>query len=161
MIPCKASAYVIILQRKTFQMMIQETLNKEIRNSLPYGCSCTTPRNEKIANRIDRCCSLRNCCHKAIKSGNCNGDSMRYSYSYSNGTITCVNKKFVTDCAAKSCECDRKTAMCLMSEEFPEEYAKYIKDESCVLRSQARCFAYHRLLKSAFHTYNVSSEDFP
>ncbi|KAM4036564.1 basic phospholipase A2 homolog APC-K49-like [Anomaloglossus baeobatrachus] len=126
-----ASAYVIRIETKNFQMMIQETLDKEIADSLPYGCSCTTPPNEKIANIIDRCCRVHRCCHRALISGHCYHDSSRYSYSYSNGIITCTHKQYMPGCAAETCECDRETVMCLRREEITEENAKYIKDESC------------------------------
>ncbi|KAM4015820.1 acidic phospholipase A2 homolog isoform 2-T2 [Anomaloglossus baeobatrachus] len=123
------------INRKDFQTMLNETSNKEMIEALPRGCLCAETANNKTMRELTRCCILQCRCYKSsfwIKI--CRPYSQRYSYTPSNGVITCDHSVYITDCARNTCECDRKTVMCLMDPEYSE--SKY--SESCSLRLR-RC----------------------
>ncbi|KAM4015823.1 acidic phospholipase A2-like isoform 1-T1 [Anomaloglossus baeobatrachus] len=116
-------------QLKDFKMMINETLNKEMIEALPWGCACAETANNQTMHKITRCCQLQRCCHLTFWTKICRPYLQLYYYTYSNGVITCDHSVFMTDCARNTCECDRKTVMCLMDPEYSE--SKY--SESCSL----------------------------
>ncbi|KAM4035979.1 phospholipase A2 homolog ECO_00035-like isoform 1-T2 [Anomaloglossus baeobatrachus] len=117
----------VTIKHRNFEIMVNETLNKEIIDALPDGCFCAETSNNQTLLKLKRCCRVQKCCYSLIFNLICRGYSQRYSYTYSNGTITCDHNVYMTDCAKRTCECDRETVMCLMDQEYP----KYKRSKSC------------------------------
>ncbi|XP_075184666.1 basic phospholipase A2 homolog LmutTX-like [Anomaloglossus baeobatrachus] len=120
------------INRKDFMMMISETLKKEMIEALPRGCACAETANNKTMQKLKRCCHEHYCCYISRLGSPCRNEFHRYSYTYSNGTITCDHSVYLNDCAITTCECDRETVMCLMDPEDSE--SKY--SESCSRKFQ-------------------------
>ncbi|XP_073522210.1 acidic phospholipase A2-like [Phyllobates terribilis] len=108
---------------KDFKMMVKETTNKEISDALPNNCLCAKKTSDQILDRIRRCCGIRDCCYRDIYD--CFKLFQPYSYTYSNGTITCDRNKYIGECGIQYCECDLKASKCLMDTKNPEDNTKY------------------------------------
>ncbi|XP_073520415.1 basic phospholipase A2 PLA-B-like [Phyllobates terribilis] len=113
----------IIIHLKDFTDMLKETTSKEISDALPNNCICAKTTSDQLLDRIRRCCDIRNCCYDDISI--CFTGYQKYTYTYSKGTITCDRNRYIGECATQMCECDWKTAMCLMNPENSEENTKY------------------------------------
>ncbi|XP_073518127.1 basic phospholipase A2 F17-like [Phyllobates terribilis] len=125
----------IIIHLKDFTDMLKETTTKEISDALPYECYCATTTSDQLLDRIRRCCGIRQCCSDDFPI--CNTVFKKYTYTYSNGTITCDRNRYIGVCASRICECDWKAAKCLMDTKNPEDNTKYgekcyKKLESCI-----------------------------
>ncbi|KAM4036748.1 acidic phospholipase A2-like isoform 2-T2 [Anomaloglossus baeobatrachus] len=114
-----ASVETVTIKRRDFKIMVNETVNKEIIDVIPRGCRCAEISNDQTLLKLQRCCRLQKCCYHSIHVSVCFRYSPHHSYDYSDGTITCGTKQYMTGCAGKTCECDRETAMCLTREEDP------------------------------------------
>ncbi|XP_073518128.1 basic phospholipase A2 homolog LmutTX-like [Phyllobates terribilis] len=117
---------------KDFTDMLKETTTKDISDALPYRCYCAVTTSDQLLDRIRRCCGIRQCCYNDISV--CFTKFQKYTYTYSNGTITCDRNRYIGECAKQTCECDRKTAMCLMDSENSEENSNY--GEKCYKKLQ-------------------------
>ncbi|KAM4015759.1 acidic phospholipase A2 homolog isoform 2-T2 [Anomaloglossus baeobatrachus] len=129
-------SFRLTIERKDFKTMVNETLDKEIVDSLPYGCRCTISPRDQIPHEIERCCRLQDCCHKELFKYTCKPKRQRYTYTYRNGTLTCTNKEFLDNCAPDTCECDRKTVMCLMGKDVSEQYSQCINNKPSHMSGQ-------------------------
>ncbi|KAM4015758.1 basic phospholipase A2 homolog LmutTX-like isoform 1-T1 [Anomaloglossus baeobatrachus] len=154
-------SFRLTIERKDFKTMVNETLDKEIVDSLPYGCRCTISPRDQIPHEIERCCRLQDCCHKELFKYTCKPKRQRYTYTYRNGTLTCkaavigglssvlllhtlyieaavisANKEFLDNCAPDTCECDRKTVMCLMGKDVSEQYSQCINNKPSHMSGQ-------------------------
>ncbi|KAM4014676.1 basic phospholipase A2 homolog ammodytin L-like [Anomaloglossus baeobatrachus] len=76
---------------KDFNHMLIETMDKRLHDFHFYGCQCLFPGGDQIVDEIDRCCHQRTCCYRTEKTEACKDLPMRYYYTYTNGTITCVS----------------------------------------------------------------------
>ncbi|KAM4015822.1 basic phospholipase A2 homolog LmutTX-like isoform 1-T1 [Anomaloglossus baeobatrachus] len=132
------SAEIFTIQRKDFMMMMKETLKTKIVDSLPYGCLCVSSPSDQIMEVFHRCCSIHSCCNRNKRF--CDQGPRNYSYTYINGTITCDYSVYQSGCARETCECDRKTVMCLMNLENSQKKQKknkcYMKLAPCIATSQ-------------------------
>ncbi|XP_073518402.1 basic phospholipase A2 homolog TM-N49-like isoform X2 [Phyllobates terribilis] len=78
----------IRIHSKDFRDMVKETTTKEISDALPNDCICAKTTSDQLLDRIRRCCGIRRCCYNDIIF--CFNGYQKYTYTYSNGTITCV-----------------------------------------------------------------------
>ncbi|XP_073513637.1 basic phospholipase A2-like [Phyllobates terribilis] len=113
----------VIIHLKDFTDMLKETTSKEISDALPYGCYCATTASDQLLGHIERCCGIRRCCYNNIIF--CFNGYQKYTYTYSNGIITCDQNRYIGDCATQACECDWKAVMCLMDTKNSEDNTKY------------------------------------
>ncbi|XP_073519962.1 acidic phospholipase A2 jerdoxin-like [Phyllobates terribilis] len=133
------------IHRKDFTDMVKETTTKEISDALPNNCICAKTTSDQLLDRIRRCCAIRRCCYNNIIF--CFTGYQKYSYTYSNRTITCDRNRYIGVCATRICECDWKAAMCLMDSENSEENKKY--EEKCYDKIK-RCTDLPELIKLLF-----------
>ncbi|XP_073517760.1 acidic phospholipase A2 homolog [Phyllobates terribilis] len=108
---------------KDFTDMVKETTSKEISDALPNNCNCAKTTNDQLLGHIRTCCDIRQCCYNDNRI--CHTGYQKYSYTYSNGTITCDRNRYIGECATQTCECDWKAAICLMDTKNSEENSKY------------------------------------
>nr|QSI84034.1 phospholipase A2 IB [Calliophis bivirgatus] len=102
-----------------FKKMIKCTVSKSLswRSFVDYGCYCGKGGSGTPVDELDRCCQTHDNCYTAAgKHPDCNHFwerpfTKRYSYTCSEGTLTCTDKK--DKCAAFVCNCDRVAAPCL------------------------------------------------
>ncbi|KAM4015826.1 basic phospholipase A2 caudoxin-like [Anomaloglossus baeobatrachus] len=119
-----------VLYPKTLSIMLSETMNKVRSHFIVYGCQCGYVRGSDIVDEIDRCCHAQYCCYKTVKGDECDPRKVHYSYTYSNGTLTCDDEE-ESGCARKTCECDWKTVTCFMSHKYSKVNAKHLQYHVC------------------------------
>ncbi|XP_073426474.1 uncharacterized protein [Dendrobates tinctorius] len=73
----------------------------------------------------------------------------RYTFTYSNGIIRCGEIPDINHCARQTCECDRKTVMCLMNPENSEANSEV--EKKCY-RKFKTCFQPSEIKKLLFGT---------
>ncbi|XP_069599016.1 acidic phospholipase A2 PLA-2-like [Ranitomeya imitator] len=112
---------------KNLKDMLKETKNQGLIDALPHSCLCVSSASNQTLEHLERCCALQWCCRKAIRT--CYSGYQTYKFIYSNGTIDCSENAVVIDCPRQTCECDRKTVMCLMNPENSEENSEV--EKSC------------------------------
>nr|XP_047136628.1 basic phospholipase A2 BFPA-like [Hydra vulgaris] len=85
-----------------------------------YGCWCGPGGSGTPVDESDKCCRSHDFCYDAILAkGSCNPYLVQYKYL--NGT--CV--KSVDKCKHRTCNCDRKLALCLSKAEHHWRYWGY------------------------------------
>nr|XP_033778303.1 basic phospholipase A2-like [Geotrypetes seraphini] len=70
------------------------------------GCPCRPQGNGPI----DRCFLSRKACRNSLRTNSCKPSLVTYSYSCTNGTVTCNPG---TSCQKQTCGCDKATLKCL------------------------------------------------
>ncbi|XP_073426473.1 acidic phospholipase A2-like isoform X1 [Dendrobates tinctorius] len=128
--------------------MLKETMNQDLIDALPYGCLCVSSASNQNVEHIERCCALSKCCREAIGYFCFTGFS-RYTFTYSNGIIRCGEIPDINHCARQTCECDRKTVMCLMNPENSEANSEV--EKKCY-RKFKTCFQPSEIKKLLFGT---------
>ncbi|KAM6246846.1 phospholipase A2 [Porphyrio hochstetteri] len=101
-----------------FRRMIQCTIpdSQPLLEYADYGCYCGLGGSGTPVDELDRCCQTHDMCYtQAKKLEACkflvdNPYTESYSYSCSNGQITCNSKNDA--CEMFICNCDRTAAMC-------------------------------------------------
>uniref|UniRef100_A0A2D4PRR8 phospholipase A2 n=1 Tax=Micrurus surinamensis TaxID=129470 RepID=A0A2D4PRR8_MICSU len=93
--------------------MIQCTIpgSNPLRDYADYGCYCGRGGSGTPVDDLDRCCQVHdNCYGEAETVHNCSPYWTPYSYTCSEGKLTCTDNNYV--CGTFVCNCDRVAAKC-------------------------------------------------